>query len=55
MDKNRNKPKSVQTVQSQSLHNQLAYTSPDIEIIDIELEQNILGGSVPNQPPVVWP
>lgn len=35
----------VQTLHAASLHSAEKYTAPDIEIIDIELQQNILGGS----------
>jgi hypothetical protein len=30
------------------------YEAPDIEMIDIELNQNILGGSVPDMPVHDW-
>lgn len=33
------------------------YFAPDIEVVDIETEQNILGdssGESPNMPPVYW-
>mgnify|MGYP000868611754 CR=1 FL=1 len=48
-----NKEKTNQTVQTRliaSLPPAAAepYTAPDIEVIDIELQQNILGGSLPN-------
>jgi hypothetical protein len=49
MKEKSNQPINVETLCTTSLHHPTAepYTAPQIEIIDIELTQNILSGSLP--------
>ena len=51
-ENNQNNPVQMRLIAS--IPNAETYTAPDIEIIDIEMQQNILGGSAPDFEPIRW-